>query len=188
MTVLTLLFVLELFKAVMLVAAGGIIVWLAFLAVPGLVGGAPYVGSKKRQLDAMMRLAAIRPGELLIDLGSGDGRILAAAAKAGGTAFGYEINLFLVWYARLKLWRQGLRGRVRVRWGNFWRADLSKADVVAVFGFSTVMENLAHKLDAELKPGARVVSVRYVLPGRIPEASADGVYLYKIAERSAVSR
>lgn len=178
MTVETLIIALHLFQAVLLTTAVLIVLWLVFLSLPGLMGGAPFVGARPESLRAMMALAGLRPGEKLVDLGSGDGRLLIAAARAGCPAVGYEINLFLVWYSRLRIWRSGLRRLARVRWANFWKADLAEADVVTVFGFSNIMGGLGRKFSSELKPGSRIVSLRYQLPGWTVVKQEGEAYLY----------
>ena len=170
---------LRIFQAFLLLAAAGVILWLVCLiALPGLFNGPPFVGTGPGNLRAMMDLARLRPDELLIDLGSGDGRLLIAAARAGCRAVGYEMNPFLVLSSRLAVRRLGLQRRVRVVWGDFWQADLGTADVVTVFGFSTIMERLAAKFSAELKPGARVVSARYRLAGWPVAGQSGEVFLY----------
>ncbi|MEY4744867.1 MAG: hypothetical protein RL272_812 [Candidatus Parcubacteria bacterium] len=172
--------ILTVIKALLLVAACFYVLWLYYLiAAPGFADGPPYVGSKPDVVAAMAALAAFRPGETVVDLGSGDGRLIIAAAKAGCTAVGYEINPFLVLRTRLALRRLGLADRARILRRDFWRADLSGADVVMIFGFSTIMERLQRKFAAELKPGARVVSSRYRLPDWKPEEERDRVFLYR---------
>ncbi len=160
-------------------AAAVLVLWLVFLALPGFMAGPPFVGTPPARLRVMLELAQLKPGEVVFDLGSGDGRLLREAAAAGAAATGYEVNLFLVWRSRFNLARAGLGRRARVLWRSFWRADLSSADVVFIFGYSTIMARLEAKLQAELKPGARLVSYRYKLPSWPPAAERDHVYLYR---------
>ncbi len=172
--------ILGVIKALLLVTAGLYVLWLFFIvAAPGYMEGPPYVGSKPEAIAAMAETAAFARGESFVDLGSGDGRLLFAAAKAGCAATGYEINPFLVLATAVRARRLGLAGRVRVRWKDFWKADLSGADVVAIFGFTTVMDRFRRKCEAELKPGARVVSFRYPVPGWEPAAARGEVFLYR---------
>jgi len=173
------IFSLRVFQACLLLAAAGLVLWLiCLIALPGLFSGPPFVGTGPESLRTMIALARLRPNELVIDLGSGDGRLLLAAARSGCRAVGYEMNPFLVLSSRLAISRQGLQRRVRVVWGDFWKAELKDADVVTVFGFSTIMGRLAAKFSAELKPGARVVSERYRLAGWPITEQVDGVFLY----------
>lgn len=167
-----------LFQAACLAAAVLLVLWLVFLSLPRLMRGAPYVAAKDGSVRVMLDLAALKPGETLVDLGSGDGRLLIAAARTGARAVGYDINLFLVWYARWRIRRLGLSELAEVRWGNLWKAELGRADAVAIFGFSDIMAGLAEKLSAELRPGARVVSLRYGLPGWPPSGQIGEARLY----------
>ncbi len=172
--------ILSVIKALLLVAAGLYVLWLFFIiAAPGYMEGPPFVGSKPEVLAAAAALAELKSGETVVDLGSGDGRVLFAAARVGCKAVGYEMNPFLVLRTIAAAWRLGLAERVRVHWGDFWKADLSAADVVTIFGFSTIMERLRRKCEAELKPGARVVSFRYRIPGWNPSSERDRVFLYR---------
>ncbi len=172
------LIVLLLFQALCLGAAALLTSWLVFLSLPRLMRGAPYVGARPESVKAMLELAGLRPGETLIDLGSGDGRLLVAAAQAGARVVGYDINLYRVWYSRYRLWRLGLSSVAKVHWGNLWKAPLGRAQVAVVFGFSDIMAGLAEKFAAELPAGARVVSLRYELPGWTPVRQAGEARLY----------
>lgn len=167
-------------QAVLALAAVGLIVWLTYLfAVPGYADGPPYVPTKAEVAAVMLELLGPSEGRTVMDLGSGDGRLLIAAARAGCRAVGYELNLPLVFWSRFRAWRSGLGRRVTVRWANFWKADLSSVDVVMIFGFSTMMDRLARKFSDELRPGCSVICERYRLPGWRPVAERAGVYLYR---------
>lgn len=172
--------ILTVIQALLALAAVIYIVWLTYLlALPGLADGPPYVRTKAAVAAAMMELLGPSAGQTIVDLGSGDGRLLLAAADAGCNAVGYELNLPLVLWSRFHVWRKGLSKVIDVRWANLWKADLSGADVVMVFGFSTMMERLGRKFTDELKPGARIVCERYRIPGWREVAERGGAYLYK---------
>ncbi|TSC71820.1 MAG: hypothetical protein G01um101438_887 [Parcubacteria group bacterium Gr01-1014_38] len=141
--------------------------------------GAPYVPSDPAQVRAMLDLATVQPGETVVDLGSGDGRILEAFARAGAEAHGYEMNPVLVWVARRRIRTAGLIGKAFVHWGSLWRADVRSADVVAVFGVRHIMGRLERKLQRELKDGARVVSNGYQFPTWPVQQSAHRVFLFR---------
>jgi SAM-dependent methyltransferase len=174
-----LLIVMQVIQALLLFGAFLMVLWLIQLAVPGLMDGAPFVGSQPDRQKKMIDLLALKPGETVLDLGSGDGRLLVAAAERGCHVIGYEANLFLVWYSRLWLWRRGFGSRSAIHWGDFWRADWSAADAVMLYGFPTIMARLEKKFAAELKPGARIVSATFQLPTWPPTATAGDVFLYK---------
>lgn len=106
----------------------------------------------------MLQLAKVQSGELVMDLGSGDGRIPIMAAKEfGARGVGIEINFFLVWWARLSAWFAGVRG-VQFQWGDLWAADVSRADVVSLFLFDWSTSKVGEKLLKECKPSVRVVT------------------------------
>lgn len=141
--------------------------------------GAAYVPSSPAVVEEMVRLADPRGGERVADLGSGDGRLVIAFARAGAEAHGFEFNPVLVWWARRKIRRARLGGRAVVHWKNFWSADLSSFDVVTVFGIDHIMAPLERKLRQELKPNARVVSNAFLFPSWEAASSRNGVYLYR---------
>jgi SAM-dependent methyltransferase len=134
-----------------------------FLCLSFVTGG-PFVPSSKRAVEAMIRLAKLKAGQRVIDVGSGDGRVLFAAAQAGAQAVGIEINPYLVLWTRLRAFLGPYRGRVRVLWRNLWKADLRGADVVFVYLIPWRMEDLAEKLEDELQPGALVISNSFIFP------------------------
>lgn len=152
-----------------------------FLCLSFVTGG-PFVPSSRQSVEAMIILAKLSPGQTIIDLGSGDGRVLFAAAKSGANAIGFEINPYLVWYARLRAFLGSYKGKITVFWKNLWTADLSKADVVFVYLIPWRMEDLAEKLEDELKPGTLVISNSFIFPGWniIREDTHHHIYVFRI--------
>lgn len=144
----------------------------------GVFRGAPFLPTQKHALEKMIALAEIKPGEKLADLGSGDGRIVIAAAIAGAEAHGYEINPLLVWWSRYNIKQAGLSARAFIHQKNFWRVDFSEYNIVMLFGITGIMKGLEKKLKTELKPGSRVVSNIFVFPNWEGEKSG-GVTVYK---------
>jgi ribosomal protein L11 methylase PrmA len=159
-----------------LVAIFGVLLVAYYL---GIFRGAPFVPTFRNSLGKMIVAAKIQPGEKLADLGSGDGRIVIAAAKNGAQAHGYEINPVLVWYSRWQISQAGLSGKAFVHWKSFWKADLSEYQIVTVFGITSIMKDLEAKLKAELKPGSRVVSNIFQFPNWEGEKT-DSVFVYRI--------
>jgi SAM-dependent methyltransferase len=139
--------------------------------------GAPYFPSLKPHIKAAIDLLDLKKGQVVYDLGCGDGRFLRAAAKAGYNAVGYELNpfMFLVSWASTR--KHGRLVKVRMR--NFWKADISKADAVYVFLLDKYMGQLDKKLTKEGKKGLRLASHTFKIPGKKPAAKKYGVYLYK---------
>jgi precorrin-6B methylase 2 len=123
---------------------------------------APFDPSPQEVVERLLALAALKKGDVLYDLGSGDGRILITAAKTYGVkAVGFEIDPGLVKLARENVRRQQMEEWVEIRQQDFMTADLSPASVVTLYLSSDGNLALKHKLMRELKPGARVVSYMF---------------------------
>lgn len=142
--------------------------------------GAPYVPTSRERVREMLALAGLRPGETFVDLGSGDGRLVIAAAKAGARAEGWEVNPYLWLWSRWMISRAGLGERAKVHLGSYWDDSMGHADVVSLFLITQQMEKMQEKLLRELQPGSRVVSYAFTFPGWKHETqSPAGVYLYR---------
>jgi SAM-dependent methyltransferase len=147
---------------------------------------APYVASPNRVVDRMLEMANIKPGETLIDLGCGDGRILIAAVEHyKAKAIGVEISPKIAAQATARIQREGLTEQARVVQGDLLEADLTGADIVTIYLESSLNQQLRPRLEKFLKPGARVVSHDYAIPGWKPAKvdKSDGrhlVYLYEM--------
>ncbi|ELK10856.1 protein FAM173A [Pteropus alecto] len=144
----------------------------------------PYVGASVRQVEHVLSLLRGRSGKL-VDLGSGDGRIVLAAHRCGlRPAVGYELNPWLVGLARLYAWRAGCAGSVCYHREDLWKVSLRDCYNVSVFLAPSVLPLLEEKLQAELPEGARVVSGRFPLPTWQPVAvvgeGLDRVWAYDI--------
>lgn len=121
-------------------------------------------------IDRMLRLAELKPGELLYDPGSGDGRILVhAAERYKARTVGFEIDPTLIRQSRRVIQRLGLADRAAVEGADLLRADYSKPDVVTLFITPEGLEKLAPALESQMKPGSRTVSYKFPLPNRTPD-------------------
>jgi SAM-dependent methyltransferase len=160
---------------ILLLALLGIHFGYTLLAI---VQGAPFIPSNHARVKRVLDLAAIIPGEKLLDLGSGDGRIVFAAAKRGAICVGIEINPLLFWYSSLRLRSKGLL-TVTIKRANFWTFDISDVDVLTVYLVPLHMDRLKAKILKEMKTGSRVISVVYQFPDWIPEKSDGDVFLYR---------
>ena len=128
-----------------------------------VVVGAPWVPSKKGDLELLFNSLKLRRRAKFIDLGCGDGRVLVAAARQGYNAYGYELNPLLALIAKLRLRKYP---QARVKLGNYWQADIKKADVVFVFSAQPYLHRLQQKCQAELKPGALAVLYGFSFGGQ----------------------
>lgn len=140
--------------------------------------GAIYFPTTPRGVENMLKLADVQPGQKIVDLGSGDGRIVMALAKRGVQATGYEINPVLARRSRDRIKKAGLADRATVYWESFWRIDLAQFDTIIVYGIPYIMRDLQKKLERELKPGTKIISNAYVFPGWTPVATEGKVMLY----------
>lgn len=145
----------------------------------GIFTGAPYVATERDRVERMLDLAQVGPGTAFADLGSGDGRLVIAAAKRGAQAVGYEINPLLVYLARRAARKAEVARSATFVCGNFRSIDFAPFEVVSVYGVSSLMRVLETKFEHELKPGARVVSNVFALPHWIGQ-SDDGLYVYEV--------
>ena len=144
-----------------LILAGSLILLLGglWLVVPALYG-VPWVPTREVRIRRALQLAKLQPGEVFYDLGAGDGRVLLIAAKEfGAQAVGIEIGPVQCALGWLRILLSRGRHRARIRCGNFYKTDVHDADVVFVYLTSSQTSRLARKLEQELRPGARVVSI-----------------------------
>jgi ubiquinone/menaquinone biosynthesis C-methylase UbiE len=151
---------------------------------------APYVGSPEHAVDKMLEVANLKPGEMLYDLGCGDGRILiAAASKYKAKGVGVEISDHLARTANDRVKKAGLQGQVKIIHGDFMKTDLSEANVVTLYLATAANDMLRPNLERYLKPLTRVVSYDYPIPGWKPietseteghSAAVHTIYLYQV--------
>ena len=171
---------------------GGLATALSVLCIPFLSPAVrkvclPYVPATTKQVDNIVKALAGRKGTV-IDLGSGDGRIVFAAAKAGFRASGIELNLCLVAYSKMKAFSQGLSSHVSFIRGDLWKCDLSNYNNVVIFGVAQMMSKIEKKFNAELKKKSLVVVCRFPLPNSVADTiigqGIDRVWVYKIPLKS----
>ena len=119
----------------------------------------PYVPTPTNVVDAMLTLAKVGPNDFVIDLGSGDGRIvITAARKHGARGFGVDLDAALVSDARREAERQGVKDRVEFHTRNIFITDIAQATVLTSYLFPQVNIQLRPRLFEQLRPGTRVVS------------------------------
>ncbi len=146
---------------------------------------APFVTTPMRDVEQMLNMARVGPGDHVIDLGSGDGRIVIAAAQRGATAHGVELDPELVALARQRAAEAGVGGRVTFLHGDIFEADISAATVVTMYLFPEANIALKPRLLAELRPGTRLVSNSFDMDEWISDrhevsASSGGLHLWYI--------
>jgi len=117
----------------------------------------------------MLTLAEVKPSEIIYDLGCGDGRVVIMAAKDfGAQGIGVEMREDLAKQAMGKVSELGLEGYVKIVHGDMFKVDLSQANVVTLYLTTSANDKVKPKLEAELKPGTKVVSHDYEILGWRP--------------------
>lgn len=139
-----------------------------------------YVPTPTAVVDAMLSAAQVTADDVVYDLGSGDGRIvIAAAQKYGARGVGIELDPQLVKKANANALKAGVSDRVTFRQGDLFKADLSDATVVTLYLSYSINRRLEDKLKRELRSGARVVSHRFDMGDWRPdrELKVKGVHI-----------
>lgn len=162
--------------------------WLFWAGILGVLAfgfvvffGAPYLPTLRLQASEALDLLDLVPGQTLVELGSGDGRILREAAERGIYAIGYELNPLLVIWSRLANWKY--RHYIKVHWRNYWRMPLPITDAIYVFLLHKYMNKLDTKIAQDkqnwgTKKRLRVVSFAFEIPGKSPIKERNGLFLY----------
>ena len=133
----------------------------------------PYVPTKEPIVDRMLQMANIKPGDVIYDLGCGDGRIVIAAAKRYGIrGVGIDIDPQRIAEAQENAKKAGVADRVQFIQGDLFDADIKGASVVTLYLLPDVNMRLRPKLLSDLKPGSRIVSHNYDLGDWKPEQTA----------------
>jgi len=131
----------------------------------------PYVPTPQAVVDRMLDIAQVKAGDVVIDLGSGDGRIMITAAQRhGAQGFGVEIDPRLVQRSNEEARRLGIADRVKFLRQDLFSTDFHEADVLTLYLLPDVNIALRPKILAELKPGTRVVSHDYDMREWRPDA------------------
>ncbi len=158
---------------------------LLMTAVINIISGAPSVPSRRRTVDLMLKEANLKKGQTIYDLGCGDGRLLIRAEKQYKTkGIGYEnapITLILGFINKLIH-----RSKVKFRFSNFFKADLSKAKFIFLYLGPEAQKKLSPKIKKECHKGTLIVCNTFHLPGfkeikKIPKTKkTNTIYIYKI--------
>lgn len=165
------------------------LVLLIFLILYGLsiysaFIGAPFVATPKKAIKEIFEIAAIKPSDKFYDLGAGDGRALIMAEKKfGAKAIGFELAPLVYLLARLNMFFRKTKN-AKLYFRNFYKQNLSDADVIFCFLSIHAMEKLKSKFERELKPGAKIISYSFSLRNWEPKKVITGypgkVYLYEV--------
>ena len=144
--------------------------------------GAYFAETSDERLKTILELADLKRSDRVLDLGSGDGRIVLAIAKLGIKATGIEINPVLVLISQIKLYFSDsvTKSNAVFIQGNLWKIDASPYNVVIVYGISSMMSELKDKLSNELRPGSKLISVLFRFPSLKISKKREQIYFYNI--------
>jgi phospholipid N-methyltransferase len=144
----------------------------------------PFVPSPQVVVDKMVELVGVKQGDVVFDMGSGDGRIVIAAAKKGAKAIGFEIDGDLVKESRENIRNAGVQDLAEIRQQDILTVDFSPASVVTMYLLPDVNLKLKPNLLSQLKPGSRIVSHAFDMgdwkPERVERVEGRTIYLWTI--------
>ncbi|MDQ3065315.1 MAG: hypothetical protein M3Q36_03535 [bacterium] len=146
-----------------------------------LLYGAPYLPTLKSQQEEALLLLNLKPGQTMVELGSGDGRMLVAAAKKGINSIGYELNPLLAFYSWVITRRY--HKLITIKWANFWNQPLPLCDGIYVFLLDRFMARLDKKISIEVKSPLKVVSYAFRVPNKKPIREKSGMFMYQYSPK-----
>ncbi len=155
---------------------------LLWLLIP-MITGTPWIPTRMGRIRRALQMADLKAGEVIYDLGSGDGRVLVMAAREfAAQAVGVEAGPIQCAAAGLRAALSGVKDRVRIHRGDFYRADLKEADVVFAYLTSKQSRRLEGLLGSQLKPGSRVVTISFDFPDWQPENydAEELIFMYRM--------
>ncbi len=161
---------------------------LLFLAIDVFLD-LPYVATKKATVETIIKLAQIKKAvgpeknrrrETVVDLGSGDGRLLFAVAAHGAKAIGYEVNPFLVFLSLIQAKLKGFSRNVIVYKKSLWKADLKVADVIIVYAYRKTMQKFEEFIYQNARKGTRIVVNTNPFPSKKFIKSENDIFLYEV--------
>jgi ribosomal protein L11 methylase PrmA len=175
--------------AALTLAAPGCLLAQAQKKAPSRGPDVIYVPTPQEVVEDMLRLANVRKGDVLYDLGSGDGRIaITAAKKYGVRATGIDIDADRIREARENARKAGVADRVEFRQEDLFQADFRDATVVTLYLLPDLNVKLRPKLWNELKPGTRIVSHQFDMgkwkPEKTLESDGRTIYLWTVPEKN----
>lgn len=153
------------------------------MLIPIVAGGGPYVPTKPEIMNKMILLANITQEDTVIDLGSGDGRLVIAAAKAGAKkSVGYEIHPGLTRLSNYKIRMNGYKDRAYVLNKSMWKADLQDVTVVLLYQIPYAMDRMGKMLEEQLPSNARIISHAFEIPNWKPVKIDGNILCYQMTK------
>lgn len=150
----------ETIALIALILVIGVILFLTISFAIAIFGGGPFVPTKWPAVHEVLKHAKIKKGEIVYDIGAGDGRFVhIAASKYGAKAKGFELDPFVYFIAKFRQKINGWKGEI-VR-ANTFKQDLSKADVIICYMMPKPLKKFQKQFDKQLKKGTRVISYAF---------------------------
>lgn len=155
--------------------------------IQGVLTKVPFVPTRKKVTKRLLEIAKLKDGQTILDLGCGDGRLLFEAEKqAKIKAIGYEISPLPYFLSRTK--KLFKRSKVEFRFKNFFKENISEADVIFLYLIPDILPDLAKKLKKECKKGTKIISHTFALHELKPKQTIKkdktqklpSFYIYKI--------
>jgi SAM-dependent methyltransferase len=171
-----------------LIALTAVVFALVAAAAPPPAPEVPYVPTPARVVERMLDLAGVSAGDVVYDLGCGDGRIVIAAVKRSGVrGVCVEVDPTRLMGSRLNARKQGVEGRIRFVERDLFKVPLHEATVVTLYLLPEVNARLRPRLLAQLRPGARVVSHDFDMgdwkPDEMATDTGSMIYLWRVPAR-----
>lgn len=145
-----------------------------------LIQGPPFVPSSDESANQMLALMKKYKIKRVLDMGSGNGKLVILLTKEGYQATGVELNPWLVFKSRRALRKAGLKDKASIRWGNFWSFKIDNYDAVTLYLVPHILPRLEKKLKKELKPGSYIVSNYFTMPSIKPLQKTTKASIYKV--------
>lgn len=141
-----------------------------------LLFGAPYLPSLTKSSQSALDMLNLKPGQTMLELGCGDGKVLRMAARRGINCVGYELNPILALVAWLGT--RHYRDKIKIIWGDYWQKPWPPAEGIYGFILPRYMAKLDNKITQQANKPVRLVSFAFAIPARAHDATRDGAYLY----------
>lgn len=173
------------------ILAIGATLLLAVMVIVPVFFGAPWHPISRKDLKRALDFCGVQAGERLVDLGSGDGRVLITAAKDYGLmGTGIEIDPIKVWLANLRVRVAGVSDKVRIVRANIFAYDYREADLLFVYLTHQALDKLFPDILDQLKPTARILCYRFCIRGMTPDkVNADKtLFLYTMNKGARVDQ
>lgn len=160
------------------IAAFTLVLFLLLVFSGDILSGVPWLPTRKKDYNRIAKLASLRPGLFFYDLGSGSGEMLFHLSKQYNlSCVGIDRSPILYLYSKIK---SLFYNRVKIHYGNFFKQDLSKADVIYVFLHPKIYEKLKHKIEINTKKGAKIILAYWPFknssPAKISEEIGETTY------------